>query len=127
MPANVLTDRDAIDGPSDSGYTDDQHVRLPNDEDSDDDISFGIMEETTTAVYAVQYEDANIMTESDQSSSSSGFEAHEALELSDDDNTCAATSSSARVRPRKATTKAKKSKSTLATTSRTTRASSRNK
>lgn len=117
-----MTDRDAIDGPSDSGYTDDQHM-LPNDEDSDDDISFGIMEETTTAVYAVHDEDANLMTESDRSGSSSGLEAHEALELSDDDGTL----SSARVRPRNVPKKAKKTKSTTATTSRTTRSSSRNK
>lgn len=114
LPA--LTDRDQVD----SGCIDDQHMRAPGDESSDDDISFGILEESS--VYAIQFTSNNGEMISSDDSSSSGFEASEALNIDDDNG-------AARVRPRKAPARARKVTTIRArpATSRTTRASSRNK
>lgn len=122
MPANALTDRDHVDG-GDSGCIDDQHIRLPDDESSDDDISFGMLEEQV--VFSAHFDADYIPEEDDDNQShSSGFEAHEALDLSDDD----ILDTSARVRPRRGAGKAlNKKKSTIQprATIRSTRSSSR--
>lgn len=112
-------DRDQVD----SGCIDDQHLRGPNDESSDDDISYGIMEED--AIFA---DHDPMMMSSDDSNSSSGFEAHEALEDSDPDYVDdTAAHSSARVRPRKTTARNNKvrARPSITYATRATRAASR--
>lgn len=124
MPA--FTDRDQLD----SGCIDDYHLRLPDDESSGDDISFGVLEEEV--MYIDQYV-APENNDDDTSSSSSSLEAHEARADDDYDVNVNydidATSSAARIRPRKPLASAKKVTATRThpKTTRTTRASSRNK